>query len=280
MQLKNQFKIRCSAIGQIMTDPKGKSSLDVYNDALASLTLNEGKYSETKNKETATAKKTLERIENLKIEIPLLKDKSTGINLSVTCISYIHKWIKEQPEFYGKSVGFSSKYTDKGISCENESIDFAAKYYGWGKVKKNTERKDNDYLIGESDVILPDSVEDIKNSWSQDTFPLFNTDIPIDGYGYQLQGYMELYNKNKSGLIYTLMDAPEWLIEKEAMKKQRELGLEDLESDLYEEVREQMTYSQYDDELRIKRFGLDRDKLVIERIYERVELCRKYIEQL
>lgn len=227
MQLKNQFKIRCSAIGQIMTNPKVKSDI-----------------------------------------------------LSKTCISYVHKWIKEQPEFYGRHKNFKSKYTDKGNACEDSSIEFASKYYGWGLVSKNKEYKENEYLTGTPDLVLGNSIEDIKNSWHQDTFPLFATEIPIDGYGWQLQGYCELFNKPQSGLVYTLMDAPEYLIMKEARSKMYDLGLDELDAELYDEVAEQMTYSNFRDDIRIKRFFLDRDKVAIESVYERVELIRNYIKSL
>ena len=200
--------------------------------------------------------------------------------LSVTCLSYVHKWIKSLPEFYGRKTNFRSKYTSKGNSCETEAIKLAADYYGWGKVEKNTERKTNGYLTGEADVVLPDSIEDIKNSWSQDTFPLFHTEIPIDGYGYQGQGYLELWDKPKFGLVYALLDAPERLVMNEAWARAREMEMDDLEADLYDEVKAEMTYSNIKIDLRIKRFALDRDKESIVPVYERIDLIRQYIKNL
>jgi len=207
------------------------------------------------------------------------RSKTEG-KLSKTCIEYVHAWIKSQPEFYNREKNFRSKYTLKGNKCESASIDFAAKYYGWGNVQKNTQRISNGFITGEADLILTESVEDIKNSFSETTFPLFHTDIPIDGYGWQLQGYMELYNKYKSGLIYTLMDAPEEMIERESRARMYELGLDDLEAELYDEVEAEMTYSNLPDELRIKRFGLDRDRKSIEYVSDRVDEVRAYIASL
>lgn len=231
MQLSNPFIVRCSGIGQIMTNPRNKT------------------------------------------------DIAAG-KLSATCITYVHAWIKSQPEFYNREKNFRSKYTLKGNMCENDSIQFASKYYGWGNVEKNTERKTNSFLTGEGDIILLDSVEDIKNSYSESTFPLFYNEIPIDGYGFQLQGYMELYNKPKSGLVYTLMNAPEKMIEREARARMYELDLDEMEAELYDEVEAEMTYDTIPDELRIKRFGLDRDTKVMELVSDRVDLCRKYILSL
>lgn len=231
MQLSKDFKIRCSAIGQIMTDPKTKA------------------------------------------------DKEAG-KLSKTCLSYVHEWIKEQPEFYGRRVNFSSKYTIKGIECEHESIAFAAKYYGWNEAAKNEKEFENDYLTGTPDVVLLDTVEDIKNSWSQSTFPLFATEIPIDGYGWQLQGYMELLDKSQAGLVYTLMDAPERQIDREARNRTYELGIDEIEYEMYEEIKAAMTYSDLRDDLRIKRFFLDRDSEAMKAVQSRVQQIRDYIKQL
>lgn len=227
MQLSRDFKIRCSAIGQIMTEPRSKSE-----------------------------------------------------TFSKTCLTYIHEWIKEQPEFYNRRFDFKSKYTTKGNECENESIDFASKVLGWGLVSKNTEFKKNDYLTGTADIILAESVEDIKNSWSSKKFPLFANEIPVDGYGWQLQGYCELWNKPQGGLIYTLMDAPESLIEKEAYYKAKELGHDETPLELFEEMKAFMTYSNLKDDLRIKRFFVERDKDLIHGVNNKVDKIRDYIKSI
>lgn len=207
------------------------------------------------------------------------RSKSEGI-LSKTCLNYVHSWMKSLPEFYNRDKNFRSKYTLKGNICENDSIQLAAKYYGWGEVKKNTIRKTNSFITGEGDVILLNSVEDIKNSYSEQTFPLFYNEIPIDGYGYQLQGYMELYDKPNAGLVYTLMNAPERMIEREARSRMYELGLDDLEAELYDEVESEMTYDDIPLHYKIKRFGLARDEKSIELVSDRVDDINKYILSL
>src|SRR5690606_6632735 len=105
------FKVHCSSIGSIMTEPRAK------------------------------------------------KD-----TLSATCKTYIESWMKEQ--LYSRRAGFRSKYTSKGNDCEPLSIDFASEYYGWGMVDKNTETKENEFLIGTCDLNLAKLIVDIKNSWS------------------------------------------------------------------------------------------------------------------
>lgn len=219
------FKVRCSGISQIMTNPKEK-----------------------------------------------------GAMLSKTCISYLEKWLKEQPEFYNRSHEIKSKYFDKGNSCEIESMEFAAKVYKWGMVSKNTERRENDFIEGECDIVLAKQIVDIKNSWSDETFPLFDEELPIKGYDSQLQGYMDLWNKEAASVVYTLMDAPEYLVEKEARFKSYEMGLEEVPAELYDQIKADMTYSNLPDSLRIKMFSVIRNDAFIKSVYERVKLCRTYIE--
>jgi len=201
----------------------------------------------------------------------------SGGGLSETCKSYLESWIKEQPEFYNRRHEIKSKYLDKGTDCETGSIELAARVYGWGLVSKNTERKANDYIEGECDLDLAELVADIKNSWSDKTFPLFDTEVPEKGYDQQLQGYMELWDKPAASLIYTLMDAPEYLVEREAKSRMYEIGLDEIPIELYDQVKAEMTYSHLPDKLRIKRFNIIRDRKFIESVNKRVGECRKWI---
>lgn len=217
------FKVHCSSIGSIMTEPRAK------------------------------------------------KD-----TLSATCKTYIEAWMKEQ--LYERRSGFRSKQTSKGNDCEPASIDFASEYYKWGMVDKNTVTKENEFLIGTCDVELAKLITDIKNSWSEKTFPLFETVIPEPKYEWQGLGYMDLYKKPKFQLTYTLMDAPEYLIDREARVRSWELGMDDVDTELYNIVKEEMTYSNLHPDLRIKSFYTEFDQVKLESVYSRVIECRNWIE--
>jgi len=282
MQLSKQFKARCSGIGAILSEPKEKHPKLILSDHMKSIAEKEKRISESKNKETATYAKLVDNVANLHLKTDLLKLNADRIHLSKTCIEHVYKWLKSQPEFYGRLTNFRSKYTEKGNECEKDSIILAADYYGWKGAVKNTEPKWNDYLTGECDVLPEntDTVEDIKNSWSQDTFPLFNKEIPIDGYGWQGQGYLELYDRSQFGLVYTLMDAPERMVERECRIRMYELGLEEMEVELYDEIKASMTYSNFSLDLRVKRFALDRDRSCMGNVERRVDEIRRFIESL
>jgi hypothetical protein len=198
--------------------------------------------------------------------------------LSQTAKTYVMNWIKAQPEFYGsRRRTVRIKYLEKGIECEPESIQLAANYYGWGSVVKNTTRIENEYMTGEPDIVLTNRVVDMKSSWDEDTFPIFEPTIPDPKYVWQVQGYMELFGKPHASVVYALMNTPEHLIEAAARMEQKRLGLDDLEEDLYQQFVEMMTFDDLDLRLRLKRYDFQRSKYDIERVYAKVEQIRAWI---
>lgn len=214
--------------------------------------------------------------------IPEFKIRSSATSSIMTCRgkplpagakTYCRTWLKEQ--LYDRRKGFTSKYTDKGNTCEDGSIKFLNDYF-LTDMKKNEEFFSNDFMQGTPDI-LSARVWDVKNSWEPDTFPIFDTK-PAINYWWQLQSYMALTDKQNARLVYTLMDAPPELIKDEARRAsyKSEQSIEELT----EYYTAQMTYSDVDTELRIKTFDFDRDNKAIEEIKTRVAECRVYIKEL
>lgn len=216
-----QFKIRCSAIVQIMTNPRAK------------------------------------------------KDVEAGL-LSATTKTYCQDWYKEQ--LYKRRKTFTNKYVQKGLVVEDNSLDFVAEQLGYGMLIKNEEFFQNDFLTGTPDAILPDHLIDVKNSWDCFTFPLFEDKVDKN-YFYQAQGYMELTGRESYKLIYTLMDTPEYLIEKE-------FTYNNFYDKDYDEFKADYIYDNIDAKHRIKVFEIARDEEVIEAIKLRVAQCQDYINSL
>ncbi|MCY4781686.1 hypothetical protein ORI89_18695 [Sphingobacterium sp. UT-1RO-CII-1] len=199
--------------------------------------------------------------------------------LGKTGYDYLNEWMKEQ--IYERRKDFASKYFDKGNACEDEAIQYAAENLGWGEVHKNDEWFENDFMQGTPDVMRPkaDTIIDIKNSWDCFTFPLYDTIIPSKGYDDQLQGYTELTNYGKAQLVYCLMDAPLDLMKKEMSRLSWKEGYRgEIPPEVYQKVKEDMTYSNLPPELRLKVFEVERDPKRILAIADRVLECRKYIE--
>lgn len=181
--------------------------------------------------------------------------------------TYCKKWYTEQ--IYGRKEEVSSKYMFKGNSVEDESIEFIGKQLEYKKLSKNHKSFENDFMTGTPDVITKDEILEVKNSWNCFTFPLLETEIPTKGYYYQVQGYMHLSGLKKAKLIYTLMDTPEDLIEKDF-----------LGNIPYEDFKKKYIFSDLDRKYRIKVFEIIYNEEVIENIIDRVNACRKYIETI
>jgi len=218
-----QFKIRCSAIGKIMANGRGKDSM--------------GK----------------------------------------TCTSYLEEWVKEQ--IYDRRKEFTSKHTQKGLICEDDSIDYISKQMSLDGLIKNEEHFSDEFLTGTPDVITEDFIIDVKNSYDAFTFPLFYSNLPNKDYYYQGQGYMHLTGINKFKLIYTLMDTPDNLIKREAYYFCNQNGV-DLDEEIHEEFIRKMTYTGIDSKYRIKVFEFEKDQEVVDSIIKRVEDCREYVNQI
>ena len=219
------LKIRCSAIGKIMTNARSKSEV-----------------------------------------------------LSKTCKSYLQELAIE--EMYGIKKEFSSRYTDKGIEVERESIDLVQDNCDFGFMYKNEEHFENDYLTGTPDVNTDNILLDVKSSYDATTFPWFEEEIPNKDYYYQLQGYMALCNKRKSVLAYCLVNTPFQIVEDEVRRAHWKEHLIDESEELRADVEARHNFDHIPPEKRIKTFEVRYDKEVIKAIYERIKECRKYYETL
>ena len=198
--------------------------------------------------------------------------------LSETAKTYIQDYFKEKE--LGIAKEFWSRYTDKGLQMEDEAIEFAGQVLGWDFVVKNTERYNNEWITGEPDVITKNLLADIKCSWDANTFPMFDTDLKNKDYVWQLQGYMFLTGMDRSELVYCLMNTPHQIVEDEVRRAHWKAGLIDEDLDLREAVQSQHDFSHLPNELRIKRFIVEKDEKAIEQIREKVEIARDYYETL
>jgi len=191
--------------------------------------------------------------------------------------TFCREWIKEQAALYNRRKGFSNRYTIKGNECEQAAIDLSARIMGYGMVIKNIAYHENEWIIGQCDMLLPHIVEDTKCSYDQTTFPLFATEIPDKDYVMQVNGYADMLGKELMAVNYCLMDTPDIIVDKTAYYRAKDLGMDEVPADLWDEVKEEMTFSNLPDWLRFKRFEFKRDDVLIKAVHKQVELCREYI---
>jgi hypothetical protein len=175
--------------------------------------------------------------------------------LSKTTKSYVQEWAKEH--IYGVKNEIKSKYLDKGLMLEDTAIDKAIEWLDLPFTMKNEKFFEDDFFCGTPDLIVEDTVYDIKCSWSCFSFPLFEKEIPTKDYYYQLQTYLHLTGCKKAVLTYVLLNTPEELT--------------------YEP---QHNYDAVDKKFKIKTFEIDYDSEVIEELKNRIINVREYIQTL
>lgn len=183
----------------------------------------------------------------------MTEPKKKTDTLSKTTISFLNDWMKEQ--IYGYRKNISTKQIEKGIEYEDAAIEAVIDWCDLPFVIKNDVRYTDEFFTGEPDLITNDTVIDIKNSWSWETFPLFENEIPTDEYEYQVQVYMHLTGKKKAKVIYVLLTTPESYNNPE------------------------MPYYHVETKFRYKVFDFVYDPEVIEKLKQKIIDCRTYIKQ-
>ena len=134
------------------------------------------------------------------------KTKAEGL-LSKGAKTYLTGLAKEV--VYGYREEISSKPMEKGTRCEQDSIDLYNSVL-FESLTKNAERRSNDCITGEPDLIGKDFGVDIKTAWSLCTFPALPDDMP--DYEWQARGYMCLFDLPRWDIAYCMIDTPDDLI--------------------------------------------------------------------
>ena len=135
--------------------------------------------------------------------------KTKSEQLSETAKTEIRKIAKEQ--FFGFSSSITTKPMLKGKDWEEESIALVNQVRGTFYVK-NKERFENEFLTGEPDIILDNSIIDIKTPWSLETWPATPDEGVNKDYMWQLMAYCWLLNKPHAELIYCMIDTDDSLL--------------------------------------------------------------------
>jgi hypothetical protein len=226
------FKFRASSLGKIMADAQ---SIDPE-------LLDEG---------TAVIARKVKKTDEDKAILAPLKDRS----LSAGAKTYLDQLAKEF--VYGYEATISGKYLEKGLMVEDESIELYNSVFFTSHVK-NTERRSNEWIMGECDIAAPDKIIDIKSAWSLDTFPVTAAQAKDTGYEWQGRAYMWLWDKPSFEVAWCLVDTPPDLI-----------GYED----------ESLHYvSHINPAMRVTIVRHERDRALEEKIKLKVQAANAYIE--
>ena len=190
------------------------------------------------------------------LRLAMTEARAKNAGLSETAKKVVEDEIRTL--YFGVREKISSKAMQKGIDCEQQSIDLLnnVEFRLSKPYVKNSERKSNQWITGECDIYDAESrtIRDIKTSWSIATYPLFADNA--NDYEWQMRGYMMLWDCDTAIVDYCLVDTPEHLIG----YGQRELHI----------------VSHIDPEKRVKSFVFERDEQKEQRIKERCEQLQEY----
>jgi hypothetical protein len=198
--------------------------------------------------------------------------------LSQTAKTYIEELAKEH--LFGIKKVFKSRYTDKGNEVEDKAIEFTEEVLGFEFLTKNEEYFENDYIKGTPDIITTSLVIDVKSSWSGDTFPFFETELPNKDYYYQVMGYMWLTGKKNALISYCLINTPEEIVNDEI--RRTAWGKYEIEPS-EETIRDVMAIHNFDHipkDRRVKAFHVEYNEGVVNEMKTRIEHCRTYFNEL
>lgn len=213
-------------------------------------------------------------------------DKDAG-NLSETAITHlVDIFVREK---YGRQTDISNKYIEKGLMVEEDAITL---YSRVKKVffKKNEEYLTNEFVRGTPDLYIgktihtAETIIDVKSSW--DIFTFFRAKHkkinPL--YYWQLQTYMALTGAKKATLAYCLVDTPESFINDEKRKIFYKMNITTEENEVYQEACKHlelaMTYEDIPKEERVHEFHIERDDEGIQKLYQKIEKAREYLNEL
>ena len=139
--------------------------------------------------------------------------KSGGLDFGDTVKSMIKRQVIFDVFGYRKST--DNQYTEKGKILEDDAIRAVGLLTGTMPIK-NTERRNNQWIQGECDVLTSTALRDIKCSWSMDTHPWFIEDAEAKvkecGYDWQGQGYMWLWDREVHYVDFVLLPTPSTLL--------------------------------------------------------------------
>ncbi len=292
----SNYKFHASSMGLLMTDPKGKSNKEKYEDICAENCEVHNKLSQME----MDGKSHLKTYEKLQEKARLLdasqhhyQQIKDQIELSETAKSHlIECYVKDK---YGRTKDVETDAMIKGTKMEEDGITVLSRNHK-RMYKKNMERLENEWICGTPDILTLESIRysqgingetviniviDTKLSWDQFTFEKNRIADMDPRYYWQLQSYMWLDPNSavRGKIAYCLVNTPEFLIEK-AIKRMQYTVPESEWMDAEIQIRKNMTFDDMNYRERLIMHECARNDKDIERMKERVIAGRKFLQEL
>lgn len=209
---------------------------------------------------------------------------------------------------YERKEEVTSKFLDKGNDREEDSITLLSRVLKQVFIK-NEVRFSNEYITGEPDLFNNGSeIFDTKTCWSLNTFLRAKYSEINKMYEYQGHGYMALTEKHRHNVAYCLVNGTEKAINDEKRRLAYSMGIIDTSTRINDEYKKRCRQIEINHIFDIKEFeneypwfdldneisqwkwdipkeerlhivSFERNDEVINKMYDKVKVCRKWIKE-
>lgn len=207
-----------------------------------------------------------------------VKPRSKSELLSETAKTYLlEEYIRV---VYGRDKEVTSKFMDKGTLCETDGLRLLKSVTGKAFFK-NSETLQNTYVCGTPDVWKKgDFILDVKNSWDLWTFSAVTYDKAAKNYLHQLNTYMWLTGERKAHLVYTLVNTPDEIVQKELYRAVWGNDALDPESPEVQELMRNYRFDDIPENKRIKIYTFEYDPSLTEQTIVMAMTGRDFMKSL
>lgn len=270
----DNFKCRCSAITQMLSDKQGCAPLSENQ-------LN--RIAELEAKEKITDKQKIELT-----DLVFRRDKPKEIVISDTCIGYLmehYAWVTEQAVAVSKEMDID--YFKRGRLGEAAAITTLSIVDGV-LYNKNDIRIYNEYLSGEPDIFLGDdiyhatAIYDTKVAWDYPGFlKKIHTALTTDNKQ-QLQGYMDITGASEAVVADVLVDMPESIINDYRWKLAKNMDAISLESPDFliaeKKMLKSMSFERIPQHKKVFKKKVEPfTPFEQQKVYDKVKICREWL---
>lgn len=283
------WKPRAHFFGELMTDIRGKSNLQKYNEAKINFLKKQEEYALLENAdklETGKADKLVDQLLKLEETANSLRAIKDIPQVSTTCL---RRLAREYTKFTtGRERVIAAKQIEKGLLLEEDAITHYSILTGRYNVK-NKVRKENEWVSGEIDIEEENEVTDTKVSWDIESFDYVRIFGARHSNEWQARVYCWLWEKPKANIAHILLNTPEHLIVAQERKLMYDMfGSELAKSTAPEEALEaykegcnKIRFNSIYDDLPVERktriYSIKRDTDVEIAMAKKVEDCRSIL---
>lgn len=220
-------------------------------------------------------------------ELDAKRERFLNPPLSETCKKYLvgmFGYMKYNAKI-AKTAQSQKPCVSKGVELEEQGIELVS-FIDKKQYERPTGYVENDYFIGVCDAICLEEghILDVKTSWNASNFMAVRISNKLShSHWGQMQGYLNLYNLDRGTVCFVLANTPPHLIEQEKASLFKKYMFGEIDREKYEvdtaKFDSLFNFEKIPINKRIIRFEVNKSPEYVQKVIQRVELCREYISE-